>query len=108
MAYDPLAPYLPPGSVFTPDHVAHLDRGIQDTEAYVDQRLVDLQAGVVTPEAIDAGIDRAVAEGRIPIGGSPEPITVTETEPGLYQISGGGPGLSIVESEPGVYKVTGP
>lgn len=85
MAYDPLAPYLPLGSTLTPDHISHLDRGIQDVEEYVDRRVLDLQAGAVTPEAIDVGIDRAVDEGRIPTGG--DGVAVSEIRPAVYEIT---------------------
>lgn len=54
MAYDPLAPYLPLGATLTPDHIAHLDRGIQESIDHAEDLAQQVQAGkIVVTEAPD-------------------------------------------------------
>lgn len=64
MAYDPLAPYVPLGTVFTTDHVAHLDNGIIGARAYTDEKVAEAAAGDVdlTGYATDAELTTAAAQ----------------------------------------------
>ena len=108
MAYTPIAPLLTNGSVLTQDHIAHLEGGILnidvDSRDYINQIAVEIQAGQVTDAAFDAAVDRAVVDGRLPTapgGGSSEPVSVTETQPGVYEITG----LQVTETSPGIYEI---
>jgi hypothetical protein len=94
MAYEPLAPLLPLRSLLTPDHIAHLDRGILDAHQYTDEAVAGVQAGAVSDLALDTAITRAVDDGRIPIHEVPD-LTISETQEGVYNVGDAGQILGL-------------
>lgn len=102
MAYFPISSDLMNGSVLTQDHIRHIENGIRGAELYADHVVATVQSGQIAPAVLDEAIDRAVADGRIPTGdGVAEPVAVTETAPGVYELTG----LTVTETAPGVYQI---